>query len=285
MQVRPLSQFIGAEVSGLDTSADLDAATLQWIRDIWFEHLVLVFRGQALSDEQLVRFSRQFGELEMAPIGEAANLTSDGNVPNLPKVNVISNVVENGIKIGGLGAGEAIWHTDMSYIPEPPSASLLCALEVPAEGGDTSFLNMYEAYEGLPQNLREKVERLEAVHDASHNSAGELRKGFQPVTDVSKTPGAKHPMLRTHPETGRKALYLGRRRNAYVASLSVADSERFLDTLWQATVQPQYVYTHHWSVGDLLLWDNRCTMHRRDPFDPNTRRIMHRTQVMGDKPF
>ena len=285
MEVRRLSQFIGAEVRGLDVSSELDAESSRRIHDAWFEHLVLVFRGQTLSDDQFVDFSRQFGDLELAPIGEAANPASDGIVPDLPTVNVVSNVVEDGVKIGVLGAGEAIWHTDMSYIPEPPSASLLYALEVPPEGGDTSFLNMYEAYGALPADLREKVASLEAIHDASHNSSGELRKGFQPVTDVSNTPGAKHPMLRTHPETGRKALYLGRRRNAYVADLAVEESERVLDTLWQAALHDRYSYTHQWRVGDLLIWDNRCTMHRRDPFDPNTRRIMHRTQIKGDKPF
>ena len=163
---------------------------------------MLVFRGQSLSDERLVHFSRQFGELELAPIGEAANPKSDGNVPDMPEVNVVSNVVENGVAIGVLGAGEAIWHTDMSYIAEPPSASLLYALEVPAEGGDTSFINMYEAYEALPEDLRLRVERLAVKHDASHNAAGSMRKGFQPVSDVSQAPGATHPMLRTHPVTG-----------------------------------------------------------------------------------
>ena len=285
MDILPLSPFIAAEVRGMDVSADLSDAELRQVHDAWYAHLVLVFRGQTLSDEQLVRFSRQFGELEQAPIGEAANLTSDGNVPNLPEVNVVSNVVEDGVAIGGLGAGEAIWHTDMSYIPEPPMASLLYALEVPARGGDTSFINMHEAFDALPDDLQQAVGHYNAKHDASHNSAGNLRKGFQPVTDVSQTPGAVHPMLRTHPETGHKALYLGRRRNAYIVDLPVEESERTLDAFWQAVSQGEYVYTHQWQAGDLLLWDNRCTMHRRDAFDSNARRIMHRTQIKGDKPY
>ena len=284
MEVRQLSEFIGAEVRGLDVNSRVDAETMQQIRAAWLEHLFLVFPEQTLSDDQLVLFSARFGDLEDAPIGEASNPASDGSVPDLPKVNVVSNVVEGGVMIGVLGAGEAIWHTDMSYISKPPTASLLHALEVPASGGDTSFLNMYEAYDALPEDLRNKVGRLEAIHDASYNSAGELRKGFQPVTDVSKIPGAKHPMLRTHPETGRKALYLGRRRNAYVGTLPVEESENLLDTIWRAAINTQYTYTHKWRVGDLLVWDNRCTMHRRDSFDPNARRIMHRTQIRGDKP-
>ena len=285
MDIHPLSQFIAAEVQGLDVSANLSDADLRQVHDAWYAHLVLVFPKQTLSDEQLVRFSRQFGELGQAPIGEAANLTSDGNVPNLPEVNVVSNVVEDGVAIGGLGAGEAIWHTDMSYIPEPPTASLLYALEVPARGGDTSFINMYEAFGALPDDLQNAVGHYNAKHDASHNSAGNLRKGFQPVTDVSQAPGAIHPMLRTHPETGHKALYLGRRRNAYIVDLPVEESERTLDAIWQAVPQGAYIYTHQWQAGDLLLWDNRCTMHRRDAFDSNARRIMHRTQIKGDKPY
>ena len=284
MDVVPLSPCIAAEVRGLDVSTDLDGATLRRLNDVWFANLVLVFRRQTLSDEQLVRFSRHFGELDRTPIVEAANPQSTGHVPNLPEVTVVSNVFEDGVAIGVLGDGEAKWHTDMSYNPEPPSASLLYALEVPPRGGDTSFLSMYEAYEALPPDLRNKVERLTANHDASVNSSGSRRKGFQPVTDVSQAPGAAHPMLRTHPVTGRKALYLGRRRNAYIVDLPVEESEHTLDALWHAVPQARYIYTHQWMSGDLLLWDNRCTMHRRDAFDPNARRVMHRTQIKGDKP-
>ena len=185
MDIFPLSPFIGAEVRGLDVSAELSDAELQQVRDSWHANLVLVFRNQTLSDAQLVQFSCQFGELEKAPIGEAANLTSDGNAPNLPEVNVVSNVVEDGVAIGGLGSGEAIWHTDMSYILEPPTASLLYALEVPARGGDTSFINMYEALDALPDDLQHAVGHYKAKHDASHNSAGNLRKGHCHVHAVA----------------------------------------------------------------------------------------------------
>ena len=284
MEIVSLSPCIAAEVRGIDASMDLDSVTLRQIHEAWLENLVLLFRRQILDDEQLVHFSQYFGELDQAPIVEAANLRGDGYVPNMPEVSVVSNVVEDGVAIGVLGAGEAIWHTDMSYNPEPPSASLLYALEVPANGGDTSFLNMYEAYETLQPDLQNKVKHLTVNHDSSVNSTGSRRKGFEPVTDVSSAPGAKHPMLRTHPVTGRKALFLGRRRNAYIVDLSVEESEHTLDLLWQEVPQNRYIYTHKWKAGDLLLWDTRCTMHRRDAFDPNSRRIMHRTQVKGDRP-
>jgi len=197
---------------------------------------------------------------------------------------VISNVEVNGMPIGALGAGEAEWHTDMSYTPVPPSASLLYALEVPREGGDTSFCNMYRAYEDLDPAVRARIEQGRTTHDSTYTSAGGLRKGGRPVTDVREAPGARHPLVRIHPVTGRRALFLGRRRNGYIEGLPIAESEQLLDLLWAHSTQPQYTFSHHWRKGDLLLWDNRCVMHRRDPFDPNTRRVMHRTQVKGDVP-
>jgi len=284
IDIVPLSPFIAAEVRGLDLSTDLDNSILRRLHDVWSENYVLVFRQQTLSDEQLVHFSSHFGELDASPIGEAVHPKSSVHIPNLPEVTVVSNIFEAGVAIGVLGADEAEWHTDMSYNLEPPSASILYALEVPPHGGDTSFLNMYEAYKVLPTDLRNKVERFTAKHDASVNSTGRRRKGFQPVTDVSQAPGARHPMLRTHPVTGRKALYLGRRLNACIVDLPVEESEHTLDALWYEIRQAGYTYTHQWKVGDLLLWDNRCTMHRRDAFDPTARRLMHRTQIKGDKP-
>jgi len=244
---------------------------------------VLVFPGQRLTDEQLAAFSRNFGELDLAPPPETTN-PSGIHVPTMPEVTVISNVIVDGKPIGALGAGEAEWHTDMSYCEVPPSASVLYALEIPPIGGDTSFLNMYTAYETLPEALRQQIANRRAVHDATYTSAGGLRKGVRPVQDVTQTPGARHPLFRVHPLTQRKALYLGRRRNSYIVGLAVEESERILDNLWAQTTRPEFVFTHQWKVGDLVMWDNRCVMHRRDAFDPNTRRIMHRTQVKGDIP-
>lgn len=285
MEVVALSKSIGAEIRGLDLSGDLSRSEFQKVQEAWFSHLVLAFRGQELTDEQFVRFSSRFGHLASAPIGEAANLTHDGTLIKNPKVTVVSNVVEDGVSIGVLGAGEAKWHTDMSYNPEPLSASLLFALEVPEIGGDTSFINMYEAYNSLPNSLRKVVGNLRVKHDSSLTSAGALRKGFEPVLDVRNTPGAIHPMVRTHPVTNQKALFLGRRRNAHIVDLSLGESERTLDKVWQTILKSQYRFTHQWKPGDLIIWDNRCTMHRRDPFDPGLRRVMHRTQIKGTKPF
>ena len=271
---------LGADVEGADLARPFDEATLRLVRQAWLDHLVLRFRGQRLDDRRLMEFSRQFGELDRAPIGTVRDAWSPEDY-----VTVISNVLVDGKPLGGLGAYEAEWHTDMSYNELPPTASVLYALEVPPAGGDTGFCNMYRAYETLPEALRRRLDGLTCVHDASRNSAGELRRGFADVADPRETPGARHPLVRTHPETGRKARFLGRRRNAYLVGLPLAESEALLDQLWAHATRPEFVWTQHWRVGDAVMWDNRCAMHRRDAFEAASRRVMHRTQLVGDRPY
>ena len=163
--------------------------------------------------------------------------------------------------------------------------SALFALEVPPAGGDTGFANMYLAFDTLPEDLRRQVEGRLCRHDSSRNSAGELSRGHSEVTDPRAAPGANHPIIRTHPLTSRKALFLGRRRNAYIQGLDLAASEALLDALWAHATRPELTWYQRWRVGDLVMWDNRCVLHRRDEFDPNARRLMHRTQIKGDRPF
>jgi len=227
LSLRKLDGPLGAELRGVDLR-HVDDETFDAIYQAWLDNLVLLVRGQHLSDTDLIAFSRHFGALDHAPIQENGRRFVEG----YPEIYVVSNVVEYGVAIGSLGAGEAVWHTDMSYLPDPPKASMLYALEVPPSGGDTSFSNMYAA----------------------------------------------------HPETGRRMLYLGRRRNAYLMGLDLEESERLLDALWAHAERPALCWTHRWRVGDLVIWDNRCTMHRRDPFDPGSRRVMHRTQIKGEAP-
>jgi taurine dioxygenase len=200
---------------------------------------------------------------------------------------VISNIIEGGKPIGGLADGEAFWHTDSSFVDVPPAASLLRALEVPppSSGGATSFLNCYAAYDTLPEETKKRIDGRMMIHAATHSSAGKAHKGFEKVDDVSQVPGARQPMVRTHPETGKKALFLGRRINAYVIGLPPADSEELLDELWAHTTQDKFTWTQEWKVGDLVWWGNRCAMHRRDAFDPATRRLMYRTQLKGTRPL
>ena len=281
IQMKNVGAALGAETADIDLSKPLPQADIDAIEATWRERLVVVFHGQNLSDPQLIAFSQNFGELDPPgpnPYGEPFN-------KDHPELNVISNVLENGKPIGNLGDGEAVWHADMTYIDVPPKAALLHALEVPPPeaGGNTYFANMYLAYGTLPADLKKAAEGKIAVHDASRNSAGMLRKGYKDVVDVRETVGAHHPLVRTDPKTGRKALFLGRRPNAYVLGLSVADSEALLDSLWTHATQPRFTMCHEWKVGDLLMWNNLSVLHRRDPFDPKTRRVMHRSQIKGDE--
>jgi alpha-ketoglutarate-dependent taurine dioxygenase len=279
IEVIPQSRHIGAEVRGVDL-ANFDDRAFGVIHDAWLKHLVLVFRDQALSDADQIAFSRRFGTLDLAPLDEQGRR----GVPAHPEILIISNVVENGRPIGALGAGESVWHIDMSYNPVPAKASALYALEVPPSGGDTGFLSCYAACEALPDDLRRRIETVGVKHDATLNSAGNRRYGVGAVTDVSTSPGAVHPAIHTHPETGRDALYLGRRRYAHIEGMPVAESEALLDELWAHTTQEAFTWHHTWRNGDLVLWDNRCVMHRRDAFDGAARRVMHRTQIQGEKP-
>lgn len=275
LQIRKLADPLGAEVAGVDLSRPVPAAMFAEIRKAWLEHLVLRFRGQRLSDPELIAFSRLFGELD--PPGP--NPYGKPFLPEFPEVNVISNIKVDGTPIGGLGDGEAIWHADMTYVEKPPMAAILHALELPPSGGDTYWANMYLAYESLPPRLRQRIEGRAAIHDATYNSAGLMRKGYKDVTDPREAPGARHPLVRRHPETGRPCLFLGRRRNSYIVGMPLPESEALLDELWAHATQPRFAFRQQWSVGDVLIWDNRCTLHRRDSFDAGARRLMHRTQI------
>ena len=268
---------LGAEVRGVDLR-DQDEAAFVRVTQAWHDHSVLLFRDQTLSDQEFITFSRRFGDLDWAPIQENGRRFVEG----LPEIYIVSNVKVNGEPIGSLGDGEAVWHTDMSYLDLPPKASMLYSLEVPPAGGNTSFCTMYGIYEALPAPLKDRVAGLKIKHDGTYNSGGYVRQGVTATDDPRTSPGAVHPLVCTHPKTGRRMLYLGRRRNAYLVGLDLADSEALLDELWSFVDRPEFVWEHVWRVGDLIMWDNRCTMHRRDAFDPHSRRIMHRTQVKGE---
>jgi len=275
IQVRRLGEALGAEIGGVDLSRPLEADALAAIRSAWLDHQVLRFRGQSLSDPQLIAFSRQLGELD--PPGP--NPYGRPFIPQHPEINVISNIKVDGAPIGGLGDGEAIWHADMTYVDEPPMGAILYALEVPPSGGDTFWANMALAYKSLPAELKEKIAGRTAIHDATYNSAGDRRKGYEEVTDPRQAPGARHALVRVHPESGQSCLFLGRRRNSYVLGLALEESEALLDALWAHATQAQFTFRQQWRAGDVVMWDNRCTLHRRDPFDASARRLMHRTQL------
>jgi len=266
---------VGAEIKGVDLAA-VTPAEIDAIKQAWYRHDVLAFRNQRLTDDNLLAFSRHFGALDPPP-NQGAGRKSP---PGYPDVYVVSNVLdEQGQPIGALGDGEALWHTDMSYIPQPPDASMLYSLEIPAEGGDTCFASMKAALAKMPGALAERIRNLDIKHDGTYDSGGYLRKGMAASADPRTSVGTPHPIVIEHPNSGAKALYLGRRRNAYVVGLELTESERLLDEIWSYV--DAAVYRHRWALGDLVLWDNRTTMHRRDAFDPKARRVMHRTQIKG----
>jgi taurine dioxygenase len=278
VEVIPTNAALGAEVRGVDLR-HLDETAFKLLMQAWHQYSVVLLRGQSLSDQELIAFSRRLGDLDWAPVQETGRRFVEG----LPEIYIVSNVKVNGEAIGSLGDGEAVWHTDMSYLDMPPKASMLYSLEVPPTGGNTSFCSMYAIYEALPAGLKDRITGLTIKHDGTFNSGGYVRQGVTPTDDPITSPGAVHPLVCTHPDTSRRMLYLGRRRNAYLVGLELKVSEALLDELWSFVDRPEFAWEHVWRVGDLVLWDNRCTMHRRDAFDPSSRRIMHRTQVKGEQ--
>ena len=276
MLIQRFDAPIGADVLDVQVAAITDAE-FDEIHSAWLTCGVLRFRAQQLNDESLKTFSARFGELEYAPHG---NVTPEelAKIPN-PYVATISNIIENGRAIGGLSNVETSWHTDMSYIEQPPTASLLYAVEAPPHGGETSYCCMRSAFEELPDELRNACQTLQIKHDAAHDSIGKLRRGHEPFKRAKEAPGVYHPALIEHPDTEMNALYLGRRQFAYVGGFSDTESESLLDAIWEHVAKPQHCWTQRWKTGDLVMWDNRVVMHRRASFPQSERRLMRRTQV------
>ena len=294
MEIVPSGCAVGAEVRGVDLSQAIPEDLRAALHDAWLDHLVLLFRGQTLTSGQYLEAARIFGQPQ---VGAARKYYEKAGVKSLvnslpePEVTILSNLDEDGNpteRNSGLGSLEVVWHSDNSYIEQPPAGSCLYSLEVPPESGNTSFNNQYLAYETLPEDLREAIKGRKSIQDASRNSADVLRPGVKLPTRPSEVPGPHHPLVRIHPETEKPALYLGRRRtypSQYIVGMDEDESERLLDRLWAHATQDKLKWTHRWRVGDLLVWDNRCAMHYRDPVDSTQRRVMYRTQFQGETPI
>jgi taurine dioxygenase len=275
--ITPTGAALGADITDVDLR-NIDDAAFAEILNAWHDHLVIRIRAQHLDDDALATFSRRFGVLDMAPTGRGGTPFNQ----NRPEITVLSNIVVDGAFTGALGNAELVWHQDMSYNDEPPKASLLYALEVPREGGDTLFYNLYKAYESLPDDLKARIQGVSCKHDATRSSSGQLRHGYEESYSDAARPGAVHPFVIRHPASGKVALYLGRRPHASVIGLDRDESEALLDALWDHVKSGPYSWAQQWRAGDLVIWDNRCTLHRRDQLDPNLRRLMHRTQIRDD---
>lgn len=278
MKISALTTNFVAEIEDINLSA-INGSEFEQLYTAWLKYGVLRIRNQQLDDAQLQTFSKRFGPLEEAPFGRMSE-ADKAKIKNR-YITTLSNITVDGKPIGGLGNSEATWHSDMTYIENPPPASLLLGIEIPDEGGDTHFANQYAALDALPSNLRNRISQLTLKHNAAHTSIGKLRPGYEPFDDPRQAPGAIHPLIKTHSESGKPALFLGRREWAYIPGLSVPESEALLDEIWSYAALAENTWTQKWQPMDLIIWDNRCVMHRRDGFDDNSRRYMRRCQVLN----
>ncbi len=278
MVVERLSPVLGAEITGADLSCPLTDDQFAGIRQVWLESDgVLVLRGQILSPDQHIAFSHRFGELERHVLDKYL-------LPGHPEIYRVSNKVRDGQPLGRANAG-TYWHSDLSYMSRPAMASLLYAIEVPPVGGDTLFCNMYAAYDALPDEVKRRIERLTAVHDFGFAARGVFATESPSDKQLAATPAAEHPMVRTHPETGRKTIFVNPGFTSHIVGLPADESAALLRLLNDHSTQARFIYRHRWSVGDLVLWDNRCTMHHAvADYDGVGERHMHRTTVIGDAP-
>ena len=279
LDLAPLTTSFGAEVRGLDLSKDPDDATVDALKAALDQHSLLIVRRQDISKEQHIALSRRFGELMIHVLKQ---FLTAGH----PEIYVLSNVAENGKPIGNHKEGWN-WHSDLSYMEEPSMGSLLHAIEVPPHGADTLFASMHAAYEGLTPQMQQRIRHMKAVHSYT----GYYGKAFAdraPLSDEqrAKTPDVVQPVVRTHPSTGRLSLYVGQDIVKEIVGLPEAESASLLAELNAHAISDAFSYRHVWSQGDLVIWDNRCTMHCATPYDDNKyRRVMHRTTVRGDRPF
>jgi taurine dioxygenase len=278
MKTSPLTPAFGIEVQDIRLGA-LSDAEFQDLHRLWRAHGAMLVRGQeSMTDAQFEAFSARFGELDPPPNQGVGRK----NVPGFPNLYVVSNELDAaGEPLGALGYGEAVWHTDMSYLPVPPIASMLLARRLPDWGGNTWVASMCAAYDSLPAELRARAKTLWIKHDGTRDSGGNLRKGVQDDDNPVTAAGHPHPAVIRDPGTGKPALFLGRRPRAYVVGLPLKESEALLDELWRWAIKPANVYEHRWRIGDVLIWSNYCTMHRRDEFDSRSIRRMHRSQIKG----
>jgi taurine dioxygenase len=282
LAVKPLSPALGAEIAGLDLRDDLPADTFAEILDAWHRHLVLVFRDQSFSEDEQIRFARRFGELQTR--NRPAEANNERFAAKHPEITMlVSNIRENGKLIGSLPDGEMHFHSDQCYREKPIKASMLFAIEIPSQGGDTLFLNMYRAYEDLPAALKTRVEGRKALNAYNYDST--TRDGNAESLDLTSFPNYMQPIVRTHPDTGRKALFVNRLMTWSVEGMDDKEGGALLASLFAHIEQDRFIYAHKWRLGDLVLWDNRCTLHARTDFSDKERRLLRRHAIQGERAF
>jgi len=261
----------------------IDQQVIMELRAAWTKFPVLRFRNVAIGDREQIAFSKALGPSVIHP----RQLQQGKNV-DFPEILVISNKKKaDGTAAGDLGDGEVNWHTDTWFVERPPSAAILRAVELPEEGGNTYFANMYAAHAALPEALKSKLQGLFIHHQSVIDGRGEVRLGKELPSspNFADWPGVDHPIVRRHGDSGKTGLYLGGdRKHQSIVGMKQQDAQELLDELWRRATDPSHVWFQEWKAGDMMMWDNRCTLHRRDPFDPASIRLMHRTTVEGERP-
>ena len=272
-RTRPLSAALGAEVIDVDLRRNIDDELAARLKEVWHRNLVILLRDQELSEDDQIRFAERFGP--------PAVIHTKQFVRKHPAVMLISNIREDGKPIGALPDGEMHFHSDQCHQERPAIASMLYAIEVPSRGGNTLFANAYTAYETLPADIKRRIEGRRALNAYDYDTAA-TKRGTKVAEGV---PSFAHPVVRTHPATGRKALYVNRLMTVRIEGLPEQESNELLDFLFDHQEQRQFVYEHVWRVGDIVMWDNRCTLHARTDFSADERRLMRRVTILGEKPM
>jgi taurine dioxygenase len=276
--VTPLSDALAAEISGVDLTQQLSAADVDAIHQAWLDHLVIFFRGQDLSDDDQIRFAEAFG-----PVGDYMRpntLRTDAMAERHRAVMFVSNIKENGEPIGALPDGEMMFHTDTGYDSNPHKATTLYAVEIPATGGNTIFCNQYKVYDALPERLRNLVEGREAYNAYEFGTMIKTKTRY----DTPEMRSATHPILHPHSETGRMTVYVNELMTEEIVGLPEAQSREVLEEIFALQKEPRFLYEHVWRVGDLVMWDNRCTLHARTDFPADQRRLLRRVTIAEGAP-
>src|SRR6516165_6859254 len=280
LTVTPLSGACGAEIKGIDLTRPLSQETVQAIRDAWAKHLVLLFRAQTITQEQQLAFASCFGDLgnrKKAP--EPLRSRAEGILQDNEKVLLVSNIKIDGEPIGAFGEGEFWFHIDSGYTARPYKYTFLFALELPSRGGNTMFSNMYMAYDAVPPSLKEKLRGKKALHIHEYKRAEKADLS----QDLGAIPHAYHPVFTTHPDTGRKTLFVDRLMTSRIEGLDVEESDAILEELYAIGERREFIYEHVWKLGDFLMWDNRCTIHARTDFPKDEPRLLRRCTVEGER--
>ncbi len=272
LQTRPLCPALGAEIIGVDLREPMTETLGAQLLDAWHQNLVILLRNQKLTEEDQVRFAECFGP--------PAKIHTKAHMHGHPAVMLISNIRENGKLIGALPDGEMHFHTDQCHQERPAMASMLYAIEIPSKGGNTLFSNAYAAYETLPEEVKRRIDDKKALNAYDYDSAA-TKRGTKVAEGV---PSYVHPVVRTHPAVGRKALYVNRLMTVRIEGMPDEESSELLNFLFDHQEQREFIYEHVWRVGDILMWDNRCTLHARTDFSAAERRLMRRVTILGEKP-